>query len=195
MSEFKLVNSNEPVPGAGIPPPEFTLKATPVTDVWAKAPSTISFNAPIFYREIPLELFKQASVEFNAEWAQKYDQGGLILVINKTDGSQKWVKAGIEMTHGKPHISVVCKDRWADWSIRPVPSGGQAAKLEFVREADDSLWIYLVEGEQKSPIREVTWIFFEENVQETWAGVYAARPTEDGGELTVNFGNLVIDLA
>lgn len=74
-----------------------------------------------------------------------------------------------------------------------MPSGGAAATLEFVREADDSLWIYLVEGVQKSPIREVTWIFFEEGVQETWIGVYAARPAKEGGELVVNFGHLVVE--
>lgn len=193
MSLFNTVNSNEPVPGAGTPPPEFTLKAHPATDIWSKPPSTLSFNAPILYQIVPLQSFKRARVAFNADWTQTYDQGGLIIVLNNVDGTQKWVKAGIEMTHGKPHLSVVSKDRWSDWSLLPVPSGGAAATLEFVREADDSLWIYLVEGLQKSPIREVTWIFFEEGVQETWVGVYAARPAKEGGELVVNFGHLVVE--
>lgn len=194
MSEFNIVNSNDPIPGAGIPPQEFVLKAQPATDIWAKPPNTLSFNAPILYQTVPLQSFRRARVAFNAQWTQQYDQGGLIIVLNNADGSHKWVKTGIEMTHGKPHLSTVAKDRWADWSLLSVPSGGQAATVELVREPDDSLWIYLVEGVQKSPIREVTWIFAEENVQEAWVGVYAARPSKEGGDLEVNFGHLVIDL-
>lgn len=195
MSQFKFVNSNEQVPGGGTPPPEFTIKARPSTDVWSKPPNTQRFNAPILYRTISLDSFKRVRVAFNALWKNQYDQGGLILVLHNKDGSQKWVKAGIELTHGRPHLSVVAKDRWADWSLLPVPSGGGAATLELVREADESLWIYLVEGVQKSPIREITWIFQEKEVQECWVGVYAARPSEEGGELPVNFGHLIVDLA
>lgn len=110
-----------------------------------------------------------------------------------TDGSKKFVKAGIEHTHGKPHLSVVTKDRWADWSLLPVPSGGSAATLEMSREPDDSLWVYAVDRGQRSPIREVTWIFSEEGVQETWVGVYTAQPSAGSG-LSVNFANLVINL-
>lgn len=195
MSQFKLANSNEAVPGNGTPPPEFILKAKPSTDVWSKPPSTHRFNAPILYQSIPLQSFKRARVAFNALWRKEYDQGGLIIVMHTANGDKKWVKAGIELTRGKPHLSIVAKDRFADWSLLPVPSGGPAATLELVREADDSLWIYLVEGVQKSPLREVTWVFQEENVQESWVGVYAARPSKEGGELPVNFGHLIVDLA
>ncbi|KAJ5101530.1 hypothetical protein NUU61_003752 [Penicillium alfredii] len=190
MSQFKFANSNEKVPGDGTPPAEFAIKAPPSTDIWSKPPSSIRFTAPILYQSVPLESFKRARAAFNAQWQKKYDQGGLIIVLNATDGSQKWVKTGIELTHGRPHLSVVTKDRWADWGLLPVPSGGAAATLELVREQDNSLWIYL-----KSPIREVTWVFEEQNVQDCWVGVYAARPSSEGGELFVNFGHLVIDLA
>ncbi|KAJ5635617.1 uncharacterized protein N7484_008930 [Penicillium longicatenatum] len=193
MTEFHIVNSNDLVPGAEAPPPEFSLRAPPATDVWSKPPSTNAFNAPIFYQSISLNSFKRARVAVAAQWTQKYDQGGLIIVLNNVDGSQKWVKTGIELTNDKPHLNVVAKDRWADWSLLPVPSGGKSATLELVREADNSLWIYLVEGVQKKPIREVTWIFEETNVQETWVGVYAARPSTEGGELIVHFGHLIIE--
>lgn len=74
-----------------------------------------------------------------------------------------------------------------------MPSGGGAATIEMVKEADGSLWIYLVEGVQKSPIREVTWVFEEDKVEEFWVGVYAARPGSEGGEFPVNFGHLIVD--
>lgn len=194
MSQFKLFNSTDPVPGNGTPPPEFTIKTKPSTDIWCKPPSTNRFNAPIFYQSVSIESFRRARVAINAAWKDKYDQGGLILVLKKQDGTQKWVKTGIELTHGRPHLSVVAKDHWADWSLCPVPSGGGAATLEMVRESDGSLWIYLVEGVQKSPIREVTWVFDgEAEVSECWVGVYAARPASDGGELEVHFGHLMIE--
>lgn len=194
MSQFVFANSNEDVPGDGSPPPEFSIKAHQSTDIWSKPPDTHSFTAPILYRPVPLQSFKRVRVAFKAQWKYKYDQGGLIIVLRNKDGSHKWVKAGIELIHGKPHLSAVAKDRWSDWGLFPVPSGGGAATLEMVREEDDSLWIYLVEGVQKSPIREVTWIFQEENVEECWVGVYAARPATEGGELEVNFGHLIVDL-
>lgn len=192
MPQFIFVNSKEDVPGDGALPAEFSIKAHPSTDIWSKPPDTQSFTAPILYQPVSLQSFKRARVAFNAQWKHKYDQGGLVIVLHNKDGSHKWVKAGIELTHGRPHLSAVAKDNWADWSLLPVPSGGGAATLEMVREADDSLWIYLVEGVQKSPIREVTWIF-QETVQECWVGVYAARPGTEGGELTVNFGHLIIE--
>ena len=194
QSAFKFANSNAKVPGDGTPPPEFTIDAPASTDIWAKPPSTTRFSAPILYQSMPLKSFKRARVAFNALWEKNYDQGGLVIVLNAANGSQKWVKSGIELTHGRPHLSAVAKDNWADWSLLPVPSGGGAATLEMVREEDNSLWIYLVEGVQKSPIREVTWVF-DQDVKDIWVGVYAARPSSEGGELPVNFGHLIIEQA
>lgn len=195
MNKFKFVNSTQAIPkdSDGNLPAQFTITATPSTDVWAKPPSTSRFNAPILCQTVPLASFKRARVSFNANWKDKYDQGGLILVLNCADGKQKWVKTGIELTHGKPHVSTVTKDRWADWSLLPVPSGGRAATMEMVKEQDNSLWIYLIEGVQKSPIREVTWVFEEEGVQDCWVGVYVAKPSSEGEELAVNFGHVIID--
>lgn len=193
MANFNFFNSTQAVPGGGSPPPEFSVSAPPSCDIWAKPPSTDSFNAPILYKSVSLDAFKRARVAFNAAWKHQYDQGGLILVLNCADGTRKWVKSGIEMTHGKPHLSAVTKDRWADWSLLPVPSRGPAAVIEMVREKDNSLWVYLNEGIQKSPIREVSWVFEEEGVRDCWVGVYAAKPSSEGGDLVVNFGHLVLE--
>lgn len=191
-SQLKFANSNAAVPGDDTLPSEFTVKAPAKTDIWAKPPATTRFSAPILYQSMPLKSFKRARVAFNATWEKEYDQGGLIFVLNTTDGDQKWVKSGIELTHGRPYLSAVAKDNWADWSLLPVPSGGGAATLEMAMESDHSLWIYLVEGLQKSPIRQVTWVFGQD-VKDIWVGVYAARPSSEGGELSVNFGHLIID--
>ncbi|RAL05094.1 uncharacterized protein BO80DRAFT_176636 [Aspergillus ibericus CBS 121593] len=195
MTKFTFANSSQKVPGDGILPAEFTIKAPPSTDAWSKPPSTDTFNAPILYQTVPLKSFKRVRVAFNALWQQEYDQGGLILVLNGAGGTRKWVKTGIELTRGRPHLSTVTKDKWADWSLQPVPSGGGLATLELVKEPDNSLWIYLVEGIQKSPLREITWFFEEPDVQDFWVGLYAARPSKEGDDLVVNFGHLIVEAA
>jgi regulation of enolase protein 1 (concanavalin A-like superfamily) len=193
MSEYTFANSTQAVPSEENIPVNFSIKAGPSTDVWEKPPSTKSFNAPILYRAIPLKYFKRARVSITANWKTLYDQGGLILVIHKSDGERKWIKTGIEFTHGKAHLSTVVKDRWADWSLLPVPSGGGAATIEVARESDGSLWIYLVEGISRAPIREVTWVFEDEASAECWIGPYVAKPAKDGDDLVVDFRHLIVE--
>ncbi|MFE5670286.1 DUF1349 domain-containing protein [Agromyces sp. NPDC056523] len=46
-----------------------------------------------------------------------YDQAGLMLQA----GDEVWVKAGIEMNDGVPHVGAVVTNRVSDWSLAPVP--------------------------------------------------------------------------
>ena len=60
-----------------------------------------------------------------------------------------------------------------------------------------SIWVYLVEGEKRTAVRESTWVFKDEYLSgDISVGVYAARPTkvkEDDAEvLNVSFGSLQI---
>ena len=174
-------------------PNDFTISAKAKTDLWAKPPSTHSFSAPILYQEIQLSSFKKARVAVSADWKELYDQGGICIIINKADGSRKWLKTGIEYVENAPHISIVATDRWSDWSLRPMPSeGGTGATIEMAREKDGSLWVYLLEGVRRSPLREVTWFFEGDGKEDCWVGVYAAKP---GGsaDLEVGFSHLVIE--
>ena len=36
-------------------------------------------------------------------------------------GEQQWIKAGIELNDGVPHIGAVVTDTYSDWSLSPVP--------------------------------------------------------------------------
>lgn len=196
MSDYQFINSSQSVPDAKDLPINFSIRAPPSTDVWAKPPATHRFNAPILYKTLPLKSFKRARVSVVAEWKVLYDQGGLIIVINGQGGEaqRQWIKCGIEYTHDKTHISVVAKDRWADWSLIAVPSGGQAATIELVREEDNTLWVYLVEGVSRVPLREVTWAFDQEKTAECWIGSYAARPSSSAtDDLVVDFRHLIVE--
>jgi regulation of enolase protein 1 (concanavalin A-like superfamily) len=197
MADFKFANSLAEVPGKARLPEEFTITASPSTDIWSKPPSVERFNAPILYKYVPLTTFERARASFSANWAHQYDQGGLIIVLNYANGSRKWVKTGIELTHGKPHLSTVTKDRWADWSLYPVTlEGDGTTTIEIIRDQENTMWIYLLKDGQKYPLREITWVF-EEGVTVTdfWVGVYAAKPSSEGGDLVVKFGSVVIDVS
>lgn len=189
---FKFANYSNPAPNEL--PTDFTVTAAAKTDLWDKPPSTHSFNCPVLYQSIKLSSFKKARVAVSAEWKELYDQGGLcIIIINKENGSKKWVKTGIEFVEDAPHISTVATDKWSDWSLRPMPSsGGLGATIELSKESDGSLWVYLLEGVKRSPMREVTWFFDGSGEDECWIGVYAAKPS-GSGDLEVTFSHLIIE--
>jgi len=120
-----------------------------------------------------------------------YDQGGLVFIL-PTPGSDikesKWIKTGIEFYLGSAYVSTVVKDRSADWSLAQtnIKNGKEVTLLVERHEKDDTLWIYAVDGENKAPLREVTWILSEDGNSEVWVGVYAARPMP-GDNLEVKF--------
>lgn len=146
----------------------------------------------------------------SANWVHQYDQGGLILVLppSSQDDSgkkQRWVKGGIEVMHGRKNIAVVATDRWSDCSVQPLPTGSSLT-LEFERlfkgdKPQGALWVWAqVEGGERSPVREVTWVF-EDDLnrveRDMWIGVYAAKPYKesDAKDLEVRFEGLTIETA
>ena len=207
-----MASQNPPTATTTIPP--FTLASRPGTDIWRKPPSHNAFSAPTHPATLPtyaLPRFQRARLTFAlppASQLRQYDQAGLLLHLTKPglpDEQTKWLKTGIEWYYGKPYISTVGCDTWADWSVVPIPdfvAGGEpSATIEARREKDvlgKSLWVYwIVKGadgkEERVPLREVNWFFSEEMESEGWnvgVGGYVARPTEEGGEgeLSARFG-------
>ena len=193
-SDYKSVHLQHGIPDLS---GTFEITVSPRTDVWDKPPSTHSFNAPIIYRTSTVGSFKSAKVTVTGPWKDKYDQGGLYLGIQTAD-TPRWVKTGIEFLDGVPLIGTVAKDRWSDWSLRPLLAetlSDGLATVEMENASDGSLWVWLVsEGGQKLPLREVTWWGDLKKSTEVWIGVYAAKPAPHGekGDLTVKFQGLNI---
>ena len=185
-------------------PSPFHLKTPPGTDIWKKPPNHNVFDAPICYMTLPkLSAFRSARVRVSGEWKTLFDQGGLCLIlpsVPSTNGPvRKWVKTGIELFNHRPHASAVACDQWADWSLWPMQGSGHSVTIEMEREIKDgtptaTMWIYIVEGDARLPIREISWVFSPEHEDlEAWVGVYAAKPKEDAGnskgELEARFDN------
>ncbi|KAH7396509.1 hypothetical protein DE146DRAFT_678288 [Phaeosphaeria sp. MPI-PUGE-AT-0046c] len=192
--------------------PPFTLSAPPGTDIWRKAPSHNAFNAsthPAQLPTYPLTSFQRARLTFAlppANQLRQYDQAGLLLHLTKPgvpDNQTKWIKTGIEFYYGKPYVATVGCDAWADWSLAPNPEFTSndtrpSATIEARRERDElgkSLWVYWIvrdaEGKEveRRPLREVNWIFAEEEGWSVSIAGYVCRPTKEGGdgELTAEF--------
>lgn len=190
-------------------PDNFTISAAPGCDIWKKPPSHDAFDGPICYRTIPLSTFRRARVTVSAEWRTLYDQGGLCLILPQSQAwttsvwEKKWIKTGIEVYNGAPHVSTVACDRWADWSLWPLESDTVTIEMEREVKAGkptSTLWVYIVDGEKRRPVREVTWVFDgvdEGKGSDCWVGVYAAKPTKDEDdekrELQVLFNGVRIE--
>ena len=176
-----------------------TLRTKPNTDIWRKPPSTDAFNAATNLRSpIPVKQFRRAQLTVSASWKHLYDQGGLLLVLKGPQARTKWLKVGVEYYQGKPYVSTVGCDVWADWSIFPL--GSNEANVEVRREEDingKGLWCYLVQYDEngqiqkRQPLREIAWFFAETEDWELQVGEYAARPAKaevvNNEELEVNF--------
>jgi uncharacterized protein len=177
--EFQFVNSNATPPSPTST--SFQLTADPATDIWRKVgpPGVHRFNAPILYKSIPVSSFKRARVTVSANWATQYDQGGLIFVLPQADGTKKWIKSGIEFYQNKVFVSTVAADRGADMSLAQLGLrgiDGNEVTTEF-RRGKDSLWVYVIDGDTETPIREITWVLGDGEKTECWVGVYVARPS------------------
>lgn len=173
-SDWRAVHFAQSIPDLDKP---FDIKCPPKTDVWDKPPSTHSFNAPIIYRTTTVGAFKKARVTMSADWKDRYDQGGLALVVNLKSGRQ-WVKSGIEYENDQCNLSTVATSKWSDWSLLPLKSQKKAT-LELERTSDGSLWVYLIDSEgNRVALREVTWWADLPTDAELWVGVMAAKVSE-----------------
>jgi len=167
----------------------YRVHALPGTDLWRKPPKLDVHNAPCWITNIPANKFKRARVTVSANWSRQYDQGGLVLFLPSWPKHTLWVKTGIEFVDGRTHISTVATRDAADWSLFPAPDGQGKTTIEIEREevnetdgTGSSLWIYFIEGERRTAVREMTWVFKEKEQLEgsISVGLYGARPTKTG---------------
>jgi uncharacterized protein len=124
----------------------------------------------------PLKDFVSARASVSFEWAERYDQAGLLLSFKERSDDKnastlpsKWIKTGIEFYNGKPMLATVACDTWADWSLAPLPldDGASGADvwttISIEKEGDEhgvSLWVYHVKDDgEKVPLREITWVY------------------------------------
>lgn len=182
----------------------FTITTPPATDLWRpdSKPKSDNFTAPFVYRSIKASEFNNISVTVEADWATRYDQGGIAIIFPEHQ-PLKWVKTGIEVENGAPQFGTVGTYAFSDWSLSPVtPANATTARFLLERDASE-IWVYALDLQnsdaKRYPLREVTWAFLEDRADddvELWVGVYAAKPTyspaNETQDLKVFFRDLVI---
>ncbi|KAL8922313.1 MAG: hypothetical protein Q9208_005283 [Pyrenodesmia sp. 3 TL-2023] len=213
MSSYNLHNPSPHQPTLSDPlPAAFSLYTPPKVDIWRKPPSTNDFEGPCLLRSLPLSALRSARVTVSASWRTKFDQGGLLLVLPGEKGSdrkqRRWIKTGVEFFEGKTNISTVACDRYADWSLAPLPDdASEKVTVEITREVRGgqktcTMWVHYINLStgDKRPLREVAWVFEEGEYgddAECEIGVYAAKPIADESdpqkELEVTFEDLKIE--
>ena len=62
-----------------------------------------------------------------ADLTDRYDQAGVLLRA----GSDHWIKAGVEVSDGTPHLGEVVTSGMSDWSLAPVPEWKGTATLRI----------------------------------------------------------------
>jgi regulation of enolase protein 1 (concanavalin A-like superfamily) len=98
-----------------------------------------------------------------------YDQGGLIFVFPQPDRTKRWIKSGIEFYLDQVFVNTVTADRGADISLVQTGLKGNEVALE-ARNEKGALWIYVVDGEKKVLVREITWALSDGD-NTVWVGI------------------------
>jgi regulation of enolase protein 1 (concanavalin A-like superfamily) len=97
MESLNWYNSSQ---GANIKSPaknSISFKTNPKTDIW-RTPREHRKNAHFFYQDVSGDFL--VSVKFKGDYKSQYDQAGIMLRV----GDEKWLKSGIEMINGVPHV-------------------------------------------------------------------------------------------
>ncbi|KAK9424560.1 putative Beta-xylosidase C-terminal Concanavalin A-like domain-containing protein [Seiridium unicorne] len=216
----RWIRVNQPATEAStFTPTEFTLSASPKTDVYASplGETLHVYSAPIVHASFVKSSFRLARVSFSFTPTLQFDQGGLLFTIptignpepaednaNTPSSHPAWVKIGIETNDGEPCLSVVGKAKtgWCDWSLAPLPVKGLGKEVRAtveVTRVKNALMVYFVQDETRTLTRKIPWVFLDdvELSATAWVGAYAARPDPDGASagksLLVSFRDLHIE--
>ncbi|KAK2040164.1 hypothetical protein LZ31DRAFT_530269 [Colletotrichum somersetense] len=197
----------------------FTVEADPGTDIWRK-PGHNAWNIPTAHTSSgPLRNFLSVRATFSADWTSLYDQSGVLLMPHRASEaaapSSKWVKTGVELYNGRPHLSTVTCDRYADWSLYPLTTAAETAApgassavqsvtIEVFRDGGaggKNAWVHRLVLDQdgnlkkRVPLRKICWIFADEDEGDWVLDVdpLAARPDKTAKDaLKVEFSEFKV---
>lgn len=110
-------------------------------------------------------------------FTELYDQAGLML----WHGPRSWIKAGIEINDGVPHLGAVVTHDFSDWSLAPVPEWlGRNVTLRASRAQDAVILRACASG---TPWRTLRVARFP-HVADKQAGPFTCAPKRSGLQVT-----------
>jgi len=171
------------------------IRTTPKCDFWCTLKSKKT-DGHFGYTTVSGDF--RASVSFKGQYEAQYDQAGLMIYFNE----EHWLKAGIELINGVPHISAVVTKPFSDWSIVPLTSltsiQNETVHISVVKKGRQLLVDYYVDSlvsadsdEHWRMVRKVNG-FFGEYDSHVEVGLMAASPQSTTG-FDVEFMEFHID--
>ncbi|HEY9523549.1 MAG TPA: DUF1349 domain-containing protein [Thermopolyspora sp.] len=149
--------------------------ADPRTDLWRTTHYGYSYdNAHMFGRMLPGDL--RLTATFDADYAEQYDQAGVILRADENN----WIKAGVEFVDGALSLSVVVTREFSDWSVLPLPASARITDpvtFDLAREGDAVIVRYGVDGAEPTTMLRLA--YFPPRIP-ILTGVMCAAPVGAG---------------
>ncbi|MDQ0195064.1 DUF1349 domain-containing protein [Paenibacillus wynnii] len=102
-----------------------------------------------------------------------YDQAGIMLWYSPT----QWIKAGIEINDGIPHLGAVVTNEYSDWSLSPIPDW--AGKMVTLRASRFNDAVILRARTEEHPWRTIRVSRFPFTTGKK-AGPFLCAPTRSG---------------
>lgn len=112
-------------------------------------------------------------VEFTAGFSEQFDQAGLFIHVSP----ERWIKAGVEYSDGRPQVGAVVTDQYSDWSLAPVPDWTDRRILIRVSRSGNALTIRARVDDE--PFQLVRVVPFNPDL-EAEAGPFLCSPTRAG---------------
>lgn len=173
MSHFSdgLTWLNEP-PHSAVEAGDLVVRSGSKTDFWQG-----TYYG--FHRDNGHFLHQARSGELTAEthvtghYETLYDQAGLMLRADATH----WIKCGIEVTDGSPHLSVVVTNGHSDWSAQRVTLDGEPAGIRLTRLADACFIQFSI---NQSPWAMARLAYFPPEPAEVQIGLAFCSPEREG---------------
>lgn len=109
-------------------------------------------------------------------FTELYDQAGLMLWYSPT----QWIKAGVELNDGVPHIGAVVTDNFSDWSLSPVSEWAGATVTIRASRMNDAVIIRA--RTEQHPWRTIRVARFP-HTSGKQAGPFLCAPTRAGFEV------------
>jgi regulation of enolase protein 1 (concanavalin A-like superfamily) len=126
---------------------ELRMVADAETDLWRTTHYGYVYDsAHMFGRVLPGDLGVTAT--FGAEYAEQYDQAGVMLRIDENN----WIKTGAEFVDGGMSLSVVVTRDLSDWSVVPLAAKAELVTVDLVREGDAVTVRYGLDGAEPSTL-------------------------------------------
>lgn len=121
----------------------------------------------------PWDADRAVEVRFRLSgFTRLYDQAGLLLWHADT----QWIKAGVEINDGVPHVGAVVTDGYSDWSLSPVPEWADREVTIRASRVNDGV---VVRARADGPWRTIRVARFAHDTG-AQAGPFVCAPTRAG---------------